>query len=236
MTNKPLMVLAGFSTIVICNCSTVAIKSSSNLPFSAAINPEAIGSRNDGNTEQLSVQLLAKLNQRAGKPNFGLIMGFYQLPSTKPAGAVAITESSVFGQPYRSFWFQETASRPYAVLPVSPYQLEILSSVIKKMLDAGIYFKEVPMADALMVMRAEEKAIASGSQWAMSRLLPSGVDLLISIQKGFSETEGRIYSGRVVSTKDGRLLALATWPDTGVYSLKPLIDKLVTDTLRRLAN
>ncbi|MDA0713364.1 MAG: hypothetical protein O2897_05205 [bacterium] len=236
MQNKSLILFAIFSSSILCNCTTVAVKSSSSLPFNSAIIPEAIASRNNENSNEVSVQMLQKLNENAGKPTFGLIMGFYQLPSTKPAGAVEITESSVFGQPYRSFWFQETASRPYAVLPVSPYQLEILSSVMKKMLDAGIYFKEVPMADALMVMRAEEKALVSGNQWMMSRLLPSGVDLLISVQKGFSETEGRIYSGRVVSTKNGRLLALATWPDTGVYSLKPLIDSLVTDTLRRLAN
>jgi hypothetical protein len=90
------------------------------------------------------------------------------------------------------------------------------------------------MADAVKVMRAEQDAFDKKKIIFPSRSVPPGVDLLVSTQKGHTEV-GPVYVGRVIRTSDGRLIALRSEPDVGVYSLKPLLVRLVSDTLRRLA-
>jgi len=233
---KPFFFVTSSVLLLLIGCSARPIVSTSELPLGEKIKPEIIETRSlSGEKNEISFNELKHLNEKAGKPSFGLIMGFYQLPSTKPAGAVLFEESNVFGRSYRSFWFKDSFEKPYAVLPAAPLQLEVLVSAMNKLLNAGIEFKEVSMTDAVKIMKAEQEAIKSNKTWLVSRTLPSGVDLLISLQKGFSEN-GLAYSGRVISTKDGRLLALATWPDISVYSLKPLIHQLVVDSLRRLVN
>jgi len=64
--------------------------------------------------------------------------------------------------------------------------------------------------------------------------VPSGVDLLLSVEKGYG-SYGPIYVGRVIRTKDGQLCALSTVIDAGPTSLGPLVSKLVKDSLRRLS-
>jgi hypothetical protein len=98
-----------------------------------------------------------------------------------------------------------------------------------------VRFVEVSMADAAKVMQAEQAVIEGKVAIFPGRSVPSGVDLLVSIQKGKGAT-GPVYLGRVIRSKDGRLLALATQPDAGPYSLSPLVQKIVSDSLRRLAD
>lgn len=94
---------------------------------------------------------------------------------------------------------------------------------------------EVSMADANRVMDAEKRMIDTKKAWFPGRQLPSGVNLLISIQRG-EGLYGPAFVGRVIQTKDGRLLALATQVDAGPMSLEPLLSQLVSDALRRLAH
>ncbi len=236
MRKKIILAIASCVIASLLGCSARPIKSSADLLSSQTAIPSVIESRStDGAKDNLDIGNLHKLNQKAGKPTFGLIMGFYQLPSTMPAGAVSISEGYVFGEPYRSFWFQKSDIKPYAVLPASSQQSEVLAASLNKMLDAGIRFREISMADAVKVMQAEQKMMKRKETWLFPSSLASGVDLLVSVQKGLGET-GPIYVGRVIATKDGRLLALATFPDAGPYALQPLIDQLVSDALRRLAD
>lgn len=236
ITIKYKSLIAGSILIGLLGCSARQINSSSELVSPVPTTQSIIESRTVvGEKDDFDVGQLQKLNQKAGKPTFGLIMGFYQLPGTMPAGHVAISEGYVFGEPYRSFWFQATDAKPYAVLPAAPKQAEVLATSLNKMLDAGIRFKEVSMADAVMVMNVEKKMMLQNKTWFFPRSIAPGVDLLVSIQTGFGEI-GPIYVGRVIATIDGRLLALVTWPDVGAYTLQPLVDRLVSDALRRLAN
>lgn len=224
-----------FCLSLLFGCSARPVKSSSELTFSRQISPEPIGAKKSSGAEnKYSVNTLRALNIAAHKPSFGLVMGFYQLPQTNPAGAVVVTESDVFGRPYRAYWFKQPVEQPYSILPIDPFQVNVLNLAMNKMLDAGILFKEVSMADSLKVMKAEQEAIEKGKDQFTTQTLASGVDYLVSIQRGFSES-GVIYSGRVISTRDGRLLALQTMPDMGFYSLGQLIDWVIGDSLRRLA-
>ena len=118
--------------------------------------------------------------------------------------------------------------------PLSPQQSDVLIHAMNEFLDAGVRFVEVSMGDALKVMQAEEKALQTKRILFPGRSVPPGVDLLISIQKGFTEA-GPVYLGRVIRTSDGRLIALQSEPDQGVYSLKPIVKQLVLDSIRRLA-
>lgn len=218
-------------------CSRKPIQSSGALPSltSGHTRPEVIENHSIASVAQASTEALEEWNQKAGRPTFGLIPAFYQLPESMPAGAVSIQEGHVFGASYRSFWLANTGPKPFAILPASMEQAEVFSKVMNQMLESGIRFVEVSMADANRVLESERKVIEGQSAWFPGQQLPSGVDLLVSIQRG-QGLYGPAFVGRVIRSKDGQLLALATQMDTGAYSLQPLLQQLVSDALRRLSH
>ena len=223
--------------IFLCSCASMPVSSSASLASkNDGIRPEKIEQRGMlGQEEEVfDKAALRKNNEAAGKPTFGLIKGFYQLPETMPAGAIIMTESTFWGQSYRTFELDNLGTERYAVVPASTQQSLVFTQAMNQLLDAGVQFKEVSMADAVKVMEAERRMIQKKRFWFPRQSLPSGVDLLISVQKGFAES-GSVYVGRVIRTKDGRLLALDTQTDVGMFSLKPLITRLVRDSLKRLA-
>jgi hypothetical protein len=83
-------------------------------------------------------------------------------------------------------------------------------------------------------MAAEQSAADSKGVASFNQLTPSGVDLLISLQTG-EGVAGTLYLGRVIRTSDGALLALASRPNIGAVSLRPLVLQLVQQSLERLA-
>ncbi len=218
-------------------CSRKPIQSSGTLPQLSyqAVKPEPIEKHDVASAPVASQADLKAWNEKAGRPTFGLIPAFYQLPVSMPAGAVHIEQGQVFGASYQSFWLSNAGPKPYAIEPASTQQAQVFSKVMNQMLDAGVRFVEVSMADANRVLDSEKKVIEGRTSWFPGQQLPSGVNLLISIQRG-EGLYGPAFVGRVIQTKDGQLLALATGVDAGPLSLEPLLSQLVSDALRRLAN
>jgi hypothetical protein len=181
----------------------------------------------------VSTETLSALNQSAGSPSFGIVGAYYQLPMAKPAGASQVS-GQIAGIPYDQTRVVPDTQRPWALVAAPAAEAEALQSTISALLDAGVMLKEVSMADAGKIIEAEKAAAASNSLASFNQLTPSGVELLISLQKGHGMA-GALYIGRVVRTSDGALLALASRPDAGALSLRPLVYELVQKSLQRLA-
>jgi len=228
------LTLFAFACLSLASCSGHQIASAPLAHKIPGSSVEPIESRSVAGTRQVSSKRLSVLNSKAGAPSFGLIKSFYQLPISAPVGAAEFEEGYFFGQPYRSIRLEGMDAKPYAVLPASAAEAQVMESSISRFLDAGIRFAEVSMADALEIMKAEKNAIEKKGRIVLSHSVPSGVDLLISIQKGHGPM-GSVYMGRVIDTRDGRLWALSTQPDMDVYALSPLVADLVEDTLTRMA-
>jgi hypothetical protein len=174
----------------------------------------------------------------AGRPSFAIVGGFYQLPESMPYGAIELDEAYGFGTGMRALRIESIPGRPYALIPVSPEQTDAISTVMQKFLDAGVKFSQISMSDATTIMKAERKALQEqGNRHLIapfSQLLPTQVDFLVSVQKGYG-VDGPVVVGRSVRTKDGRLFAVRSQVDFGAYALEPLIFDLVNDTVVRLA-
>lgn len=184
---------------------------------------------------QEQIAHLRNLNEKAKSPRFAIVKSFYQLPTAFAGGAIKKESTKDFWGTYKSLEIYRLNTRPYAIVPLSPKQGEILSQTVSVLLKAGVRFVDIKMADAVKIMQAEKKAIENKSFTLPNQLLPSGADLLLSIEMGDGET-GPIYLGRVVRTADGELLALEWESNYGVYALQPLITKLVEHALTSLAH
>lgn len=186
-----------------------------------------------GQLDPAAIEKIKDLNLRAGKPRFGLIGAYYQLPLARPAGATRVS-GNVMGIPYDQTQVVPDSQRPWALQPAAAGDLEMLQSSLNALLDAGVQWTEVSMADASQLIAAEQQASGGNSLADFNKLSPSGVDLLVSIHKGRG-LAGPLFVGRVVRTSDGAMLALGTQIDAGAVSLRPLIMQLVEDSLRRQA-
>lgn len=186
-----------------------------------------------GPDSEISIEDLRALNTKASKPTFGIIKGFYQLPETFPHGAIALERARSFGFEYESITISRIGTKPFVIMPASADETEAISMSMNQLMDAGIRFVEVSLADATKIIEAEKVAIAKKTWMFPSSSIPSGVDLLLSIERGYGNS-GPIYVGRVIRTKDGQLFALSTEPDVGPYSMSPLISRLVKSSLGRL--
>jgi hypothetical protein len=179
-----------------------------------------------------------KQYEQAGRPSFAIVGGFYQLPESVPYGAIQFDEAYGFGTGMRSIRVESIPGRPYALIPASPEQTDAISTVMQKFLDGGVKFSQISMSDAVTIMNAEKKALKEPGTRHLaipfSQLLPTQVDFLVSVQKGYG-VEGPVVVGRSVRTKDGRLFAVRSQVDFGPYALEPLIYDLVNDTVMRLA-
>ena len=231
------VILVVLAALCLTACSRKPIQSSGTLPEPYYRNIGPVEVEKHEEPQEVSIGTFEQMqiwNDKVGSPTFGLISGFYQLPKSMPAGAAAIHKGQVFGASYESFWL-ENAEKPYAILPASIEESQAYSRVMNQMLDVGIQFVEVSMADANQIMQAEKKMLDGDKAWLLARQVPSGVDLLVSVEKG-EGLYGPTYLGRVIRSRDGRLLALATQVNAGPYSLEPLLRNLVADSLRRLAD
>lgn len=230
-------VIAGVAILALLSCSRKPIQSSGTLPAPnyQRVTPEPPKQHQVDSMPMVLESDLKLWNEKAGKPTFGLIPAFYQLPVSMPAGAVHIENAQVFGMSYQSFWLSNAGPKSYAIEPASTEQAQVFSRVMNRMLDAGVRFALVSMADANRVLESEKEVIEGKTTWFPGRQLPSGVDFLISIQQG-QGLYGPAFVGRVIQSKNGQLLALVTQTDAGPTSLEPLLYQLVSDALRRLAN
>jgi hypothetical protein len=183
---------------------------------------------------EISVDEISELNDEAGTPSFGIIKGFYQLPEAFPHGAISVERERGFGFDYQSVKISKLGTKPYVVTPASGPETEAMSRTMNRLLDANVRFVEVSLADANKIMQAERAAMRKKTMMFPGTSVPSGVDLLLSVEKGYG-SYGPIYVGRVIRTKDGQLCALSTVIDAGPTSLGPLVSKLVKDSLRRLS-
>jgi hypothetical protein len=196
-----------------------------SIPQRSVITPES----------DIDIGIIESHNHMAGRPSFGIIKGFYQLPEAFPHGAVSIERMRSFGFDYASIKVSKLSTRPYVVTPASAMETQAMSQTINALLDARVKFVEVPLADAVKIMEAERAAMKQNVLMFPHTAVPSGVDLLVSIEKGYG-SYGPIYVGRVIRTKDGRLCALATVSDFGPRSLGSLVSQLVKDSLRRVSD
>jgi|GEM_PF-2207181 len=183
----------------------------------------------------IDVEVIDLHNHMAGRPSFGIIKGFYQLPEAFPHGAVSLERMRSFGFDYTSIRVNRLSTRAYVVTPASAMEIQAISRTMNALLDARVKFVEVPLADAVKIMEAERAAMKENILMFPHTAVPSGVDLLVSIEKGYG-SYGPIYVGRVIRTKDGRLCALATVSDIGPQSLGTLVSQLVRDSLRRMGD
>lgn len=213
------------------------------LPERTVVNPL-------GDDAAEAAKRIGSLNKAAGGPAFGLIDGFYQLPAAAGAGAVVVRQDMATDLvTVRQRFVRLGKTRPYAVEPLSTRYAQAISGALEHLLDAGVRFKQVSTADAVAVMRAEqdhlkrgmeqkngkqpdrqEGSIAEALDWG--RVLPAGVDVLLSLQQGQGET-GAIYVGRAIRSSDGALLALLHQPAVEPRTLVVLVLQLVERALQR---
>lgn len=220
------------TSLFLFNCSARQIQSAPITEVRIAPEAPIIDERKVEQQTQFTIAGLQTLNNQAGRPTFGIIKGFYQLPEAFPYGAISVERSRGFGFDYEAIKISKPP-KPYAITPASVPEMEAISNSMNQLLDAGIAFKEVSFADAMKIMRAERVALSKKTFVFPGTTVPSGVDLLLSIERGQGNF-GPVYLGRVIGAKGGELYALATQPDVGPYSLSPLIEKLVNDSLTRV--
>jgi len=182
-----------------------------------------------------SVAELRKWNEQAQKPSFALIGGFYQLPETRVGPDISFRQGEFFGGGYQSLSIRGRRHERFALTPFDVGSSFGLQAALNQLLDAGVRIKEISMADAMRVMNAENRAAERNVLLLLSQTLPAGADYLISIQQGIAQDIGPVWAGRVVSTKDGQVLAFDSLPSSGQYTIQPLLNKLIGSTLRRLA-
>jgi hypothetical protein len=177
---------------------------------------------------------LALFNQAAGSPSIGIVKGFYQLPAASPYGATSFERARGLGFDFQkvTLW-KDFNDQPYALAPIDAKEAEALSSAMNSLLDANIRLVEVSMADAMKIMEAEKMAMENKTWVFPKSSVPSGVDLLVSVEKGYGYY-GNNFVGRVIRTKDGQICAFSTTADVGPASLGRFVSRLVKDCLRRL--
>lgn len=168
---------------------------------------------------------MADRYQKAKKPSFALIDGFYSLPQTKPYGAAGIVQN----YSYQIYFEVNDAEKPYAVVPMSGDDALGRNRALNKLLDIGVKIKELSLTDALAIAKAENKAEKDKQIFKPSTVLAPGVDYLMSIYPASSK-EGPILVGRVIKS-DGTLLAFRA-VDHG--QIDRLIISLFEDTLGRI--
>jgi hypothetical protein len=176
---------------------------------------------------------IRSLNEAAGRPAFAMIGAYYQLPVAMPAGAATIERGVSWGQPYESVRLRTTGKKDWALEPTNVAEAQMLETTLRGLLDAGVQMRVIEMADAQKVMAAEQKVATSKGTFFPNLSLSSGTDILISIQRG-EGLGGKLIVGRAVRTQDGALLALASQIDAGPISMRPLLVRLVEDSLRHI--
>lgn len=181
----------------------------------------------------IDMKRLSTLNTKAKRPTFGIIKGFYQLPEAFPGGAISMKHVQGFGFSLDEVSVSRIGTRPYVIMPASAEESQAIESSMNQMMDAGIRFVEVSLADAAKIIAAERAALSKKSFVFPRQTLPSGIDLLLSMERGYG-SYGPIYVGRVIRSKDGQLLALRTENDVGPIAMGTLISRLVQDSLSRL--
>lgn len=159
--------------------------------------------------------------QKAQRPVFALINGWYRLPSSSPVGRATVVKSFS----YRTYFEEVLIDHPkqdYVISPISGDQALALNQGLNQLLDLGVNIKEIAMADAMALAKAEEKA---------ALILPPQVDYLVSLNKSQSE-RGMVLVGRVIG-KDGRLMAFRVIYQASDTNISGLLLSLFEDTLSR---
>jgi hypothetical protein len=182
-----------------------------------------------------TLERIGELNRKAGAPSFAMIGAYYQLPVAMPAGAATIERGTAWGQPYESVRLRTTGKKDWALEPTNVEEAQMLEGTLRGLMDAGVQMKVIEMADAQQVMTAEQAAASGKGTFFPNLSIQSGADVLLSIQRG-EGLGGRLILGRAVRTKDGALVGLATQIDAGPISLRPLMMRLVEDSLNHIAN
>jgi hypothetical protein len=187
-----------------------------------------------GTLDPGTLERIGQLNQAAGAPSFAMIGAYYQLPVAMPAGAATIERGTSWGQPYESVRLRTTGKKDWALEPTNVEEAQMLEGALRGLMDAGVQMKVIEMADAQQVMNAEQAAASGKGTFFPNLSIASGADVLISIQRG-EGLGGKLILGRAVRTQDGALVGLATQIDAGPISLRPLMMRLIEDSLKHIA-
>jgi hypothetical protein len=174
---------------------------------------------------------LRSLYEKAHRPTFALINGYYSLPKASPYGSAHIIEGYSYGT-YISSTRLEKSDMPFAIKALSGDEALALNKALNSLLDLGIRFHELSMSDAINIATAEKQALKNNKSMIWKEHLSPSVDFLVSLDKSHSK-EGLVFVGRVIS-KEGRLVAFRVMPASSTQALSNLIVKLFEDTLKRL--
>jgi|SRR5579871_2799447 len=177
---------------------------------------------------------MAARYKKAGSPSFGLIKGYYKLPKTRPYGAATVVKSYSYNTYFEIAMPQGDSDHGYAIEPIGGDEATALDKALNSLLDIGVKMKEISMADALTIAKAESRVDnqQGGSKWG--RILPPDVDYLMSIYPS-SGPSGPVLIGRVIK-KDGTLIAfrVVRYQQTTANSLGRLVISLFEDTVNRI--
>lgn len=165
-------------------------------------------------------------------PSFGLIQGYYRLPQAKPYGSVSIVRSYSYQTYFEGIEVKKN-EHAYAIESIGGDDALAYNQALNSLLNIGVKIKEIGMADALNIAKAEASAAKSDQIFMPAKLLPPGVDYLISIYPASSK-RGPVLIGRVIK-KDGTLMAFRTiYRGSGNSPVGGLIISLFEDTIARI--
>lgn len=175
---------------------------------------------------------MAARYKKAKSPSFGLIHGFYRLPSTKPFGEATIVRSYSYNTNFEAVKVKGS-ERGFAIEPILGDDAVAFNQAINSLLDIGVKIKDISMTDALTIAKAESEAAQKSQSLFLSKVLPPDVDYLMSIYPSVS-ARGPVLIGRVIK-KDGSLVAFRViYRNASSNLLGGLITSLFEDTISRI--
>lgn len=179
----------------------------------------------------VSASIAARYQQKKS-PSFAIINGYYRLPEALPYGAAARVETYSY-----QTHFEATVVTPqnshYAIVPMSGDDANGLQKAFNSLLDAGVKIKEISMADALAIAKAEQAAASHKDIFRPIKVLAPDVDYLMSIYPSTSP-RGPVLIGRVIK-KDGTLLAFrVVYRGVNNSMMGTLVISLFEDTIARI--
>lgn len=215
-----------------CNGTRAA---SSTLPDQSAkqAQPAPVEKRTVVGSDAEVAERIARIGEKStalGQPAIGMVRAWYQLPQANPAGRVRRVTGVNIGFPTDLTQVELNRPTRWAITPANVAEMDAMSRVLSQLTAAGVKLVDVTAADATKLIEAEQKATGDDLSF-FNQSIASGADWLISLQQGQGAAGNAVVLGRVVRLSDGALLAVATRPNAGAWSLRPLVLDLVEQAM-----